>query len=60
MIVYLKGLKNSTKKFVDTINSFSKVPEYKNQSEKSVAFLYINDEQMEKEYRKIIPFKIAS
>jgi hypothetical protein len=28
--------------------------------QKSVAFLYTNDEQTEKEYRKTIPFTIAS
>jgi hypothetical protein len=28
--------------------------------EKSVAFLHINNEQIEKEYRKTIPFTIAS
>jgi hypothetical protein len=28
--------------------------------QKSVAFLYTNNEQIEKEHRKIIPFTIAS
>jgi hypothetical protein len=28
--------------------------------QKSVAFLYTNNEQAEKEYKKIIPFTIAS
>jgi hypothetical protein len=31
-----------------------------NQVKKSVAFLYTSNEQTEKEYRKIIPFTIAS
>jgi hypothetical protein len=60
MIFYLKDLKNSTKKLLDTINSFSKVAGYKVNLQKSVAFLYTNKEQFEKEYRKIIPFTIAS
>jgi hypothetical protein len=59
MILYLKDLKNSTKKLLDTINSFSNVVGYKINLQKSVAFLYTNNEQIEKEYRKKIPFTIA-
>jgi hypothetical protein len=33
---------------------------YKINLQKSVAFLYTNNEQIEKEYRKTIPFTIAS
>jgi hypothetical protein len=60
MILYKKDPKNSTKKLLDTINSFSKVAGYKINLQKSVTFLYTNNEQIEKEYRKIIPFIIAS
>jgi hypothetical protein len=60
MIVYLKDLKNCTSKLLDTINSFSKVAGYKINLQKSVAFLYTNNEQIEKEHRKTIPFTIAS
>jgi hypothetical protein len=60
MILYLKDPKNSTKKLLDTINSYSKVAEYKINIEKSLAFLYTNNEQTEKEYMKTIPFTIAS
>jgi hypothetical protein len=49
-----------TRKFLDIINTFSKVAGYKINLQKSVAFLYNNNEQNEKEYRKIIPFTIAS
>jgi hypothetical protein len=59
MILNLKDKKNSTRKLLHTINSFSKVVGYKINLEKSVAFLY-NKEQIEKEYRKTIPFSIAS
>jgi hypothetical protein len=41
------------------INSFSKVAGYKINLQKSVTFLYNNNEQIEK-YRKIIPVTIAS
>jgi hypothetical protein len=60
MILYLKYLKNSSQKLLDTINSFSKVTGYKVNLQKSVAFLYTNNKQIEKEYKKTIPFIIAS
>jgi hypothetical protein len=59
MILYLKDSKNSAQKLLDTINSYNKVAGYKINIEKSVAFLYTNNEQTEKEYMKIIPFTIA-
>jgi hypothetical protein len=60
IILYLKDLKNSTQKLLDTINSYSKVAGYRINLQKSVAFLYTNNEQIEKEYRKTIPFTMAS
>jgi hypothetical protein len=60
MNLQLKDTKNSTHKLLDTINSFSNVEGYKINLQKSVAFLYTNNEQIEKEYRKTIPFTIAS
>jgi hypothetical protein len=60
MILYLKDPKNSIQKLLDIINSFSNVAGYKIYLQKSVAFLYTSNEQFEKEYRKTIPFIIAS
>jgi hypothetical protein len=60
MILYLKDPKNSTQKLLDTTNSFSNVIGYKINLQKSVAFLYTNNEQIQKEYRKTIPFAIAT
>jgi hypothetical protein len=60
MILYLKDPRNSTPKLLDSINSFSKVEGNKINSQKSVAFLYTNNEQIEKEQRKVILFTIAS
>jgi hypothetical protein len=57
MILYLKILKNSTPKLLDTINSFSNVVRYKINLQNSVAFPNTNNEQIEKEYRKTIPHK---
>jgi hypothetical protein len=50
MILYIKDLKNSTKRkkpLLYSINSFSKVAGYKINLQKSVAFLYTNNEQIE-------------
>jgi predicted RNA-binding protein with PIN domain len=60
MIPYLKDTKISTQKLLDTINSYSKVTGYKINIQKSLAFLYTNNEQTEKKYMKTIPFTIAS
>jgi hypothetical protein len=60
MILYLKDPQNFSPKLLDTTNSFSNVAGHKINLQKSVAFLYTNNEQIEKEYRKTIPFIIAS
>jgi hypothetical protein len=60
MILYLKDLKNSTQKLLDTINGYSKVAGYKINLQKSLAFLHINNEQTEEEYMETIPLTIAS
>jgi hypothetical protein len=59
MIIYLKP-KNSTSELLDTIKSYSKVAAYKINLQKSLAFLYTNNESIEKEYMETIPFTIAS
>jgi hypothetical protein len=58
MIFYLKDPKNSMQKLWDTINSFSNVAGYKMNLQKSLAFLYTNNEQIKKEYMETIPFTI--
>jgi hypothetical protein len=60
MILYLKDPKKSTQKFLDIISSFISLAGYKINLDKSVAFLYTNNKQIEKEYWKKIPFTIAS
>jgi hypothetical protein len=60
MILYFKDPKNSTPKLLDTINNYGKVAGYKIKLQKSLAFLYTNNEQTEKEYMETIPFTTAS
>ena len=50
---------DSTQKLLELINKFSKVAGYKINIQKSVAFLYTNNEILEKEYKNTIPCKIA-
>jgi hypothetical protein len=59
MILYLKDPKNSTQKLLDTICSYSKEAGYKINLQKSLAFLYANNEQTKK-YMETIPFTLAS
>jgi hypothetical protein len=56
MILYLKDHTNSIKKLLEIIYSFGKVAGCKIHIQKSVAFLYTNNEQIEKEIRETIPF----
>jgi hypothetical protein len=60
VILHLRDPKNSTKRLLKIINSFGKESGYKINLQKSVAFLYTNDAQTEKEIKESIPFKITS
>ena len=58
MILSIENPKDSTPKLPELIKEFIKVAEYIN-IQKSVAFLYTNNEILEKKYKNTIPFKIA-
>jgi hypothetical protein len=60
MILYLKDPKNYAPKLLDNINSYSKVAGHKINLQKSLAFLYTNNEETVKEYMETITFTIAS
>ena len=59
MILCIEIPKDSTQKLLELINKFSKVAGYKINIQKSVTFLYANNEILEKEYENTIPFEIA-
>ena len=59
MVLYRENSKDSTQKLLELINKFSKVIGYKINIQKSVTFLYTNNEILEKEYKNTIPFKFA-
>ena len=56
MILYIENPKDSTKKLLELINEFIKAAGYKITIQKSVAFLYANNELREKEIKKTISF----
>ena len=60
MILYTKNPKDSTRKLLKLINEYSKVAGYKINTQKSLAFLYTNNEKTEREIKETIPFTIAT
>ena len=59
MILYMENPKDSTKKLLELIHECSKVAGYKINAQKSVAFLYTNNEATEREIKELIPFIVA-
>ena len=60
MILCIKNPKESIPKLLDLISEFSEFAGYKINTQKSVDFLYANNELAEREIRKTIPFTFAS
>ena len=60
MILYIKNRKVATRKLLELINEFDKVAGYKINAQKSLAFLYTNDEKSEREINETLPFTIVT
>ena len=60
IILYIENPKDSTRKLLELINEYSKVAGYKISTQKSLAFLYTNNEKTERETKKTNPFTIAT
>ena len=60
MILYIENPKDSTRKLLELINKYSTVAGYKINTQKSLAFLYTNNEKTEREIKETIPFTIAT
>ena len=60
MILYIENPKDSTRKLLELINEYSKVAGYKINTQKSLVFLYTNNEKTEREIKETIPFTIAT
>ena len=60
MILYIENPKESTRKLLELINEYNTVAGYKINTQKSLAFLYTNNEKTEREIKETIPFTIAT
>ena len=60
MILYRENPKESIGKLLEIINNYSKVVGYRVNLQKSVAFLYSNNELTERELKNTIPFTIRT
>ena len=58
-ILYIENPKDSTRKLLELINEYSKVSGYKSNTQKSLAFLYTNNEKTVREIKETIPFTTA-
>jgi len=59
MNLYRENPNNSTRKLLELINEYTKVSGYKINTEKSFAFLYTNNEIIEREIKETIQFTTA-
>ena len=59
MILYVENPKDFTRKLLELIKECSKVAGYKINTQKSLAFLYTNNEKTEREIKETISFTIT-
>ena len=59
-ILYIENPKDATRKLLELFNEFGKVAGYKINAQKSLAFLYTNDEKSEREIKETLPFTTAT
>ena len=59
MILYIENPKDSTRKLLELISEYSKVAGFQINTQKSLAYLYTNNEKIEREIKETIPFTIA-
>ena len=60
MVLYIDNTKDANRKLLQLINKFGKVAGYKLNAQKSLAFLYTNNEIAEREIKETIPFTTAT
>ena len=60
MIIYVENPKDTIRKLLELISEFNKIAGYDINMQKSLAFLYTNNETSEREIKESIPFSIAT
>ena len=58
MILYIENAKDSTRKLPELINEYSNVTGYKTNTQKSLAYLYSDNGETEREIKETIPFTL--
>ena len=58
MILYIENPKDATRKLLELINKFGRVAGYNINVQKSLAFLYTNDEKSEREIKETLPLPL--
>ena len=58
IIFYIENPTDTTRKLLELINEYSKVAGYKINTQKSLLFLYTNNEKTEREIKETIQFTI--
>ena len=58
IIFYIENPTDTTRKLPELIHEYSKVAGYKINTQKSLLFLYTNNEKTEREIKETIPFTI--
>ena len=59
MTFYIENSKDATRKWLELINEYNKVVGYKINSQKSLAFLFNNNEKTEREVKETVTLTIA-
>ena len=60
LILYIENPKDSVRRLLELISEFSKVAGYNINTQKSLAFLYTNNEKSERAIKESIPFTTAT
>ena len=60
MILYIENPKDTNKKLLELINEYSKVAGYKINTQKSLVFLYTNNDTIGRDIKKTTPFTIVT
>ena len=60
MILYIENPKDAIRKILELNSEFGKVEGYNINAQKSLAFIYTNDENSEREIKETLPLTIAT
>ena len=60
LMLYIEDLKDPMTKLLELISEFIKVPSYKINTQKSLAFIYTNNERSERKFQETISLTITS